>query len=259
MTEAIFDKPCWVIDFLPEQVPADGPGQYFAVEARFLRPDRLAGLRRRFADLLLKLNCYADFRVSTPEEDEVWQQPAPALLEALILDGRRDLCVWLPGEGSLITLNRGDLYMTVYQPSADTLRRLRQLASAEGLFIRPAAGQTPQAASGGKNMYCESCNLLLEGDRCPACGTPRVRPVTPEDPCFLTERDFVGSGMLEDVLRQHGIPFLKKQMLGAGLTMRIGLMAERSRFYVPYGRMQEAAALAEDLFAAAEETGEEET
>ena len=30
--EELLQKPCWVIDFLPEQVPADAAGQFFAVE-----------------------------------------------------------------------------------------------------------------------------------------------------------------------------------------------------------------------------------
>ena len=34
--EALLEKPCWVLDFLPQRVPADSPGQYFAVEAYLL-------------------------------------------------------------------------------------------------------------------------------------------------------------------------------------------------------------------------------
>ena len=52
------------MDILPEQVPADAAGQYFAVERCFLRPERIFPLRRKYAELLLRLNCYADMAVS---------------------------------------------------------------------------------------------------------------------------------------------------------------------------------------------------
>ena len=50
--DELLTKPCWIIDILPEQVPGNGPGQFFAIEKAFLHdPD----LRRKQADLLLKL------------------------------------------------------------------------------------------------------------------------------------------------------------------------------------------------------------
>ena len=57
-------------------------------------------------------------------------------------------------------------------------------------------------------MYCEKCKHLFEGDRCPNCRKSHVRPVQPEDPCFLVEKGAPWNGMLEDVLRQNDIPFL---------------------------------------------------
>ena len=41
-----------------------------------------------------------------------------------------------------------------------------------------------------KHMYCEKCRHLFEGEHCPNCRKSRVRPVKPEDPCFLTEKGF---------------------------------------------------------------------
>ena len=32
MIETLLNKPYWVIDILPEQVPEDSAGQYFAIE-----------------------------------------------------------------------------------------------------------------------------------------------------------------------------------------------------------------------------------
>ena len=136
MTEMLLNQSCWVIDILPEQVPAGGPGRYFAVEAYYLQPDRIADIHRRFTDVLLKLNCYYDIHVSTPEEDLSAGNPAPELLDFWINAEQRDLCILLPGEDALITLNHDDLYMTVYHPSESLLNRISRLAVAEGLFLR---------------------------------------------------------------------------------------------------------------------------
>ena len=134
--ESLFEKPCWVIDILPEQVPEDSAGQYFAVEKYYLQPPMLAEIHRRFTDVLLKLNCYSDFRVCFPDSDEAFSNPDPNLLASWIGTEQKDLCILLAGEDVLITINHDDTYMTVYNPSGAVLNRIRQLAGAGGLFFR---------------------------------------------------------------------------------------------------------------------------
>lgn len=101
-------------------------------------------------------------------------------------------------------------------------------------------------------MYCEKCMTVYEGDSCPSCGKNKGREVKPDDVCFLTEQDFISSGILEDVLKQNGIPHLRKNVMGAGVAIKVGPMLERSRFYVPYPRLQEAAEVVEELFSPAD-------
>lgn len=105
-------------------------------------------------------------------------------------------------------------------------------------------------------MYCERCMMIIDEERCPVCGSRKIRTPEATDPCFLTEQDFVSSGILEDVLQQKGIPFLKKNVMGAGMAIRVGPMLERGRFYVPFSRFEEAESLTAELFSAWEETGE---
>ena len=135
MTESLLNKPYWIIDILPERVPEAGAGQFFAVEQYYLRQPMVADLHRRFTDLLLKLNCYSGFRVCFPDTDQQVCNPEPELLVSWIMEGQRDLCILLPGEDALITLNRDDTWMTLYQPSETLLRRTERLASAAGLFV----------------------------------------------------------------------------------------------------------------------------
>lgn len=129
--EELLNKPYWVVDFLPRQVPAKSGGQFFAVEEYYLR----SPLRRRFAEVLLKLNCYYEARVCEPETEKWQVNPPPERLFAWIAENEKDLCVLLPAEDTLITVNRDDLYMTVYGPSRDVLELLRPLSAAAGLFL----------------------------------------------------------------------------------------------------------------------------
>ena len=102
-------------------------------------------------------------------------------------------------------------------------------------------------------MYCEKCCRIIEGDRCPVCKSRKVREPEPKDPCFLTEQDYVSSGILEDMLKQNDIPFLKKEVMGAGLAIKVGPMLDRSRFYVTWDRLQEALSVVDDLFSVPQE------
>ena len=104
-------------------------------------------------------------------------------------------------------------------------------------------------------MYCEKCCRIIDAERCPHCKSKNVRDPAPGDPCFLTELDYLSTGILEDVLKQNGIPFLKKDVMGAGMAIKVGPMLERSRFYVPYTQLEKALSVVDELFAAPEENG----
>ena len=82
--EALYEKPCFVIDFLPRQVPAESGERYFAAERYFRERPRLDGLYARFARLVLCLNCYYPAAANRlPEEDWI-PDPAPETLEELV-------------------------------------------------------------------------------------------------------------------------------------------------------------------------------
>ena len=102
-------------------------------------------------------------------------------------------------------------------------------------------------------MYCEKCSRITEEDRCPVCKSRKLREPEPKDPCFVTEQDYVPAGILEDVLKQNSIPFLKKEVMGAGLAIKVGPMLDRSRFYVPFEQLENALSVVEELFAGSEE------
>jgi len=97
-------------------------------------------------------------------------------------------------------------------------------------------------------MFCPNCNVLTTDTHCPLCGSRNMRMPEPGDFCFLTEQERIWADMLSDVLSQNGISFVTRNVLGAGITAKIGPMMERIRFYAAYADFDSAADLTDQLF-----------
>ena len=135
--EEYLNKPYWVIDILPKQVPADGKGQYFRIEEYFLEHPQIDNIYRKFTNILLKLNCYENIDVSGDGEDWI-TNPAPQELEAALLKCMADkqmFYIILKSADVLITVSGDDTYMTVYNPREEMTELIRSLADSEGLAI----------------------------------------------------------------------------------------------------------------------------
>ena len=140
IVEKLLEEPYHVIDILPAQVPAGSRGQYFAVEEYLSERPQRESLYRKFADILLGLNCYYDLAVT---DGFLWtknMQPQELAVKTVNCFGREFLNILLEGEDVLITLYGGDLYMTVYGASGEVLERTKLLAAARGLFVREGSG-----------------------------------------------------------------------------------------------------------------------
>ena len=135
--EEYLNKPYWVIDILPKQVPADGKGQYFRIEKYFLEHPQIDNIYRKFTNILLKLNCYEDIDVSRDGEEWI-TNPAPHELEAALLKCMADkqmFYIILKSADVLITVSSDDTYMTVYNPTEEVLELIGSLVGSEGLFL----------------------------------------------------------------------------------------------------------------------------
>ena len=127
------EKPYWVIDILPKQVPADSRGQFFTIEQYFRSDEQTERRCRQFCNILMKLNCYEDIAVCGLSEE--WTiYPHPVDVEQWLLE-RKPLFVFIEASDALLTINGDDIYMTVYNPDEALLQLLRPLAAAEGLFL----------------------------------------------------------------------------------------------------------------------------
>ena len=56
--DRLLETPCYVVDFLPEQVSKDASGHFFEVENYLLNHHEWYGLRDRFVRFILKVMCY---------------------------------------------------------------------------------------------------------------------------------------------------------------------------------------------------------
>ena len=99
-------------------------------------------------------------------------------------------------------------------------------------------------------MYCAKCQKIVATRNCTSCGSRWIREVMADDACFLTEKEPLWSNALEELLTDNSIPCVTKNTLGAGLTSKIGSLHERTRFYVPYLKLNTAKALEEEFFSA---------
>ena len=125
--EELLDKPYWIIDILPKQVPKESPGQFFAVESYLLGKKRLSAIKERHIGLVLKLNCYKDISMGKEEE----MNPAPAKLASAMRSGHLLVRV---GD-ALILSEKDDTHMTLFNPDEELLELVRTLASSEGLYV----------------------------------------------------------------------------------------------------------------------------
>lgn len=141
MTAEFLDKPYWIVDILPRQVPAHDGGQYFVIEEYLRDSAYLYEFYRHLARMLLKLNCYYELAVGPVASDARETNPRPKRLEALVracplAEGdARMLAVEVPAEGACLVIDGNDLNATLYGPSPALLDDMRALAASEGLFV----------------------------------------------------------------------------------------------------------------------------
>ena len=133
--ENLLSKPYWLIDVLPKQVPAESAGQYFKVERYFL--SWLDEIGRKFARVLIRLNCYYDLQVDTDGETWILNESPEDLARRFeeSAASHSPLSVLIGSEEALITFSGDDHYLTLYNLDDELLELVRQCAQAEGLFV----------------------------------------------------------------------------------------------------------------------------
>ena len=133
--ENLLSKPYWLIDVLPKQVPAGSAGQYFKAERYFL--PQLDEIGRKFARILIRLNCYYDLQMSTDGESWILSASPGDLAHRFeeSAASHSPLSILIGSDEALVTFSGDAHYMTIYNPDEELLELVRQCAQAEGLFV----------------------------------------------------------------------------------------------------------------------------
>lgn len=122
--EELLNKPYWIVDILPKQVPKDSPGQYFTIEDYFLK-GQLAEIKQKHINVILKLNCYLDLSL----DGEL--NPSPDRTAAIMMEKY----VYIMISESMILSEPDDTHLTIFNPDESLLELVRPIALAEGMFV----------------------------------------------------------------------------------------------------------------------------
>ena len=122
--EELLNKPYWIVDILPKQVPKDSPGQYFTIENYFLK-GQLAEIKQKHINVILKLNCYLDLSL----DGEL--NPSPDRTAAIMMEKY----VYIMISESMILSEPDDTHLTIFNPDESLLELVRPIALAEGMFV----------------------------------------------------------------------------------------------------------------------------
>jgi len=108
-------------------------------------------------------------------------------------------------------------------------------------------------------LYCEICMILVQPDeaKCPECRHKKLRPPVGNDPVYLLSKEILWSGGIEEVLKENGIPCLKKSSQGTAFNVIFGQFGDVMRFYVPFAALEKSRELLADFMEDGELEGEE--
>ena len=131
----LLEKPCHVIDFLPQRVPNTSNGHFFDVEYYLLNSKKRHEMKNRYVNIILKLMCY--YRTSI-----LWNgwnnNPKPADIEAAVSEIMENhsgtLNILFPDEDTLLVFEWDCLNFAVYNLSESMKEIVEKIALSEGFF-----------------------------------------------------------------------------------------------------------------------------
>ena len=139
IVDRLLETPCYIIDFIPQQVPKNCGGQYFKVENYFLNHSDRYGVRDRFIRTILKAMCYYPISVYWGE----WiEQPSPEqvaeIIDTIMENHSGDMNMLFTSKDALLQFGWDCLNISIYNPDEEMCRLFEKIAISEGLFWRKA-------------------------------------------------------------------------------------------------------------------------
>lgn len=138
--EKLLQKQCYIIDFLPKQVPANSNGQFFRIENYLLNNCEEFGFGKRFICVILKLMCYYCVTIGFGESvEQVSPEKITEIVKTIMQNHSGTLELFFPEKDTLLILECDCMNLSVYNPDIEMQELLREIAVSEGLFFRKAA------------------------------------------------------------------------------------------------------------------------
>ena len=135
--DKLLETPCYIMDFLPKQVPMNCGGQFFEVETYLLNHYDCCGLRDRFVGVILKAMCYYPVSVQWGK----WiEQPTPEqvtkIIDTILENHSGDVNILFTSKDVLLQFGWDCLNISIYNPDEEMCMLFEKIAASEGLFWR---------------------------------------------------------------------------------------------------------------------------
>lgn len=88
-------------------------------------------------------------------------------------------------------------------------------------------------------FYCEKCSLLDQEKQCSKCKQEK-REVKGDDFILIGKLDLLKANMIEPILKDNGIPYIRKAKKGSGFTAQAGSFMEEISIYLRYDQYDKA-------------------
>ncbi len=135
--ETLLTKPYALIDILPKQVLPNFLEDFSKAEHFFLSRKERSRFAEKIVRIVLKLHCYFPIQIYCQEWLRHSKEKILAKQVRKIIVTKRGFCnLLLPREDTLVCIEGGQLWVTVYHPSPEVQDILSALAVSEGLFWR---------------------------------------------------------------------------------------------------------------------------
>ena len=142
--DKLLETLCYIVDFLPKQVPMNCGGQFFEVETYLLNHYDCCGLRDRFVGVILKAMCYYPVSVQWGK----WiEQPTPEqvtkIIDTILESHSGDVNILFTSKDVLLQFGWDCLNINIYNPDEEMCMLFEKIAASEGLFWWKSEQQLP--------------------------------------------------------------------------------------------------------------------
>lgn len=98
-------------------------------------------------------------------------------------------------------------------------------------------------------LFCEKCNLLTDGKRCPICRNKKLREVNNDDFCYFVDLHSLYFEMLEEALKNNNIEVVAIPYYpGNSVIFSNAGRGDGRKVYVRYKHLDAAAEIYDELF-----------